>query len=85
MRDSCAATPLHCISIAPPSWIDIGRCTELVGLLLGAGASIGAKDNAGSTAMHYASQNGHTQMVAALLEASADVYAEDKASYTNLV
>ncbi|MEJ2111162.1 MAG: ankyrin repeat domain-containing protein [Acidobacteriota bacterium] len=50
--------------------------TEIVKLLLEAGANVDATGNDDVTALHAASQNGHAEIVELLLEAGANVNAE---------
>ena len=62
------------------------HCTtkEEAEALLKLGLDIGAKDVAGATPLHYASSDGHTEVVAALLAAGADVNAKSSTDWTPL-
>jgi len=59
--------------------------TEVVSLLLKAGADVNAKNNDGETALMLASAFGHTEIVSLLLKAEADVNAKDKQGWTALM
>jgi 26S proteasome non-ATPase regulatory subunit 10 len=59
-RDWAGRSPLHAVSSVP-----------LVKLLLGAGANLNAKDNAGLTAFDVALRKGNTAVALALLQAGA--------------
>ncbi|PNH07611.1 Ankyrin-3 [Tetrabaena socialis] len=58
--------------------------TELVELLLAAGANVGAKDIKGKTPLHVACENGLKEAVEVLLAAEAEVAARDKDGSTTL-
>jgi len=58
--------------------------TEVVKLLLAAGANTEAKLGPGCTALLRASTNGHAEVVEALLEAGAAIEAKDNAGFTAL-
>jgi ankyrin repeat protein len=59
--------------------------TEIVKLLLDAGAKIGATDSAGSTALHWAAERGRADVVRQLLAANAPVDLETKRGLTPLM
>lgn len=56
--------------------------TELVELLLTAGADISLQDANGQTALHLAAASGHVDIVRLLLRAGADVNAQDPSGWT---
>jgi uncharacterized protein len=55
---------------------------ESVKLLLAAGANVHSKDRNGQTALHGAASNGWNQVVIALVEGKADLFAKDARSRT---
>jgi ankyrin repeat protein len=61
-----------------------GKLNE-VELLLKEGADINAKDNAGWTALMYASANCHKDIVELLIKAGADIDAKDNCYWTALM
>jgi ankyrin repeat protein len=56
--------------------------TEIVMLLLSAGADLHAQDLSGATPLHWAAVGGHRQVIEKLLAAGADINAVDKHDIT---
>eukprot|EP01049_Picozoa_sp_SAG25_P001863 SAG25_NODE_89_length_16305_cov_24.431630_3_plen_631_part_00 len=69
----------------PALWCAAGKGhTEVLQLLLGAGAAVDRPDKAGTTPLFTASENGHAAVVGALLGGGAAVGAVDMYGYTAL-
>ena len=76
LRDDSRRTPLHDAASR--------NCTNVIGVLLRAGAKVDAKDQAGETPLHVAAQEGNSEAVTMLVQAGAKVNARDKKGYTPL-
>jgi len=76
LPDDSKRTPLHDAASK--------NCTNVIAVLLGAGAKIDAKDQAGETPLHVAAQEGSAESVATLVKAGADINAHDNRGYTPL-
>jgi ankyrin repeat protein len=73
LRDKDGRTPLH--------WAAEGGHTEVIRVLLDAGAEVDAQEldrYFGRTPLHLAAQGGHTDAIQLLLNAGAEVNAEDR-------
>ena len=73
MRDKeryCGKTPLH--------WAAAGGHTDIVKLLLDAGADTDVEDEYGVTPLFLAASKGDTYMVKLLLDAGADMEVKEK-------
>ena len=57
---------------------------EAVERLIQAGGDVNEKDVNGDTLLHYASRNGHVEVVNVLIQAGGDVNKENQKGYTHL-
>lgn len=76
LPDDSKRTPLHDAASR--------NCTNVIAMLLEAGAKLESRDQAGETALHVAAQEGCTDAVAMLVKAGAAINARDKSGYTPL-
>lgn len=76
LPDDSRRTPLHAAASR--------NCTNVVAVLLHAGAKLEAKDQAGETPLHVAAQEGCAEVVTMLVHAGARLNALDKQGYTPL-
>lgn len=76
LPDDSERTPLHVAASR--------NCTNLIPVLLRAGARIEAKDKAGETPLHVAAQEGFIDAARILIDAGANINASDKDGHTPL-
>ena len=76
LPDDSRRTPLHDAASR--------NCTNVIGVLVHAGAKVDAKDQAGETPLHVAAQEGCTEAAAMLAHAGAQINARDNKGYTPL-
>ena len=76
LPDDSHRTPLHDAASR--------NCTNVIAVLLRAGAKLEAKDDAGETPLHVAAQEGCADAVRALVDSGADINARDKQGNTPL-
>jgi ankyrin repeat protein len=76
LPDDSRRTPLHAAASR--------NCTNVIPLLLHAGAKIEAQDKAGETPLHVAAQEGFIDAARALIQAGAAVNARDNDAHTPL-
>ncbi len=76
LPDDSHRTPLHAAASR--------NCTNVIAVLLHAGAKIEAKDKTGETPLHVAAQEGFADAVTMLVQAGADINARDHAGNTPL-
>ncbi|MDB5348962.1 MAG: hypothetical protein JWN86_209 [Planctomycetota bacterium] len=65
----------------PTLWVEK---PEVVRLLVEAGTDLGARDDSGDTALHYAAKDGRLDAIDALLEAGADIHGRNANGQTPL-
>lgn len=76
LPDDSGRTPLHDAASR--------NCTNVIGVLVRAGANLEAKDQAGETPLHVAAQEGGLEAAKMLVQAGARVNPRDKQGYTPL-
>ena len=76
LPDDSHRTPLHAAASR--------NCTNVIAVLLRAGAKLETKDQSGATPLHVAAQEGFTDAAAMLVQAGADINARDNTGYTPL-
>ena len=76
LPDDSSRTPLHVAASR--------NCTNVIAVLLHAGAKLEAKDQAGETPLHVAAQEGCADAVTMLIQVGAQINARDKQGYTPL-
>jgi ankyrin repeat protein len=76
LPDDSKRTPLHAAASR--------NCTNVISVLLPAGAKIESKDKAGETPLHVAAQEGFTDAARLLIEAGANINARDNDGNTPL-
>jgi cytohesin len=76
LPDDSRRTPLHAAASR--------NCTNVIAVLLQAGAKLEAKDQAGETPLHVAAQEGCADAVTMLVHLGAQINARDKQGYTPL-
>jgi len=76
LPDDSKRTPLHDAASR--------NCTNVIPVLLHAGAKLEAKDQAGETPLHVAAQEGRVEAVTMLTQAGAEINAKDNQGYTPL-
>lgn len=76
LPDDSRRTPLHDAASR--------NCTNVIAILIHAGAKLEAKDQAGETPLHVAAQEGCADAVTALIKAGANMKARDKQGSTPL-
>jgi cytohesin len=76
LPDDSQRTPLHAAASR--------NCTNVIAVLLRAGAKLEAKDKAGETPLHVAAQEGFADAVTVLLQAGAATDIRDHDGYTPL-
>ena len=76
LPDDSKRTPLHDAASR--------NCTNVIPVLLHAGAKLEAKDQAGETPLHVAAQEGRVEAATMLIQAGAKINAQDDKGYTPL-
>ena len=76
LPDDSSRTPLHDAASR--------NCTNVIAVLIRAGAKLDAQDQAGETPLHVAAQEGFVEAVSMLARAGAQINPKDKMGYTPL-